>query len=219
MPVEVNRIKGRLKALFPKANLSSKRIDEISARLAKKPADDADDAAVDQVINDANDFMPFSDIAKEDDRIRTLEANQKKPDPKPADDGKPDPKPDPTPDPDDVPAWAKGMLDTNKKLLEKVENLEKGKITENKLAAARKTFNDNETFKGAKESTQEFFFKQLDPNSETSIEDQISDLETQYKDMVQVNADSGDYSGKPPAGGKEVDKPSDAEIEDVASRL
>lgn len=219
MPVEVSRIKGRLKELFPKANLSTKRLDELSARLAKKPADDADDAAIDQVINDANDYMPFADIAKEDDRIRNLEANQKKADPQPANGGKQDPEPNPTPAPEDVPAWAKGMLDTNKKLLEKVENLEKGKITENKLAAARDLFNKNETFKGLDEDDQDYYFGQIDPDSETPVEDQISNLATRHNKLVQVNADSGDYSGKPPAGGKDLGKPSEEEVGEVVDGM
>ena len=72
------KIAGRLKALFPKANLSQKRIDAIADKLELKVADDADDSVIDDVVNQANDFMDFEAIAKEDDRIRTLEANLEK---------------------------------------------------------------------------------------------------------------------------------------------
>ena len=52
MAVEKSKVVNRLKALFPKANLSQKRLDALADKLASKPADDADDAAIDAVIND-----------------------------------------------------------------------------------------------------------------------------------------------------------------------
>lgn len=81
MAVEAAKIKARLRALFPKANLSTKRLDEISAKLAKKPEDGATDAQIDEVLNDYNDngAMTFEEIAKSDDKIRTLEAGKPKP--------------------------------------------------------------------------------------------------------------------------------------------
>lgn len=211
MPVEVSRIKGRLRELFPKANLSTKRLDEISARLAKKPADDADETAIDQVINDANDYIPFADIAKEDDRIRNLEANQKKNEPAPADEPTPTPSPNPTPAPtdnkDDMPAWAKSLMET-------VNEIKTGKVIETKTAQARKVFDGNETFKSLNEKAKEFYFKQIDVNSETPIEDQISELETTHTEIYQSKADASGYAGKPPAGGN-TGKATEAEIKAI----
>src|SRR5690606_33501808 len=118
------KIAGRLKALFPKANLSTKRIDAITAKLESKVSDDADDAAIDEIVNQANDFMDFEALAKEDDRVRTLEANQKK-----SDEGKgtdPDPDKNQNPNPEN---------ETNtllKTLLGKVEALEKGEVSKSK---------------------------------------------------------------------------------------
>jgi len=79
MAVAPERIKARLKALFPKANLSKTRLDALAAKLSQKPADDADDAAIDEVLNTANEFHSFEDIARDDDRIRTLEASRNNP--------------------------------------------------------------------------------------------------------------------------------------------
>jgi hypothetical protein len=101
------KIAGRLKALFPKANLSTKRIDVITAKLESKVSDGADDTAIDEIVNQANDFMDFEALAKEDDRVRTLEANQKKGD-ESGDPPKDDPKNDPPKD--DTPEWAKALL-------------------------------------------------------------------------------------------------------------
>ena len=57
MAVDKLKVIARLKALFPKANLSQKRLDAYADKLAKKPADDADDATIDAIINDYNDFF------------------------------------------------------------------------------------------------------------------------------------------------------------------
>ncbi|MDO6389005.1 hypothetical protein Q4E40_02615 [Pontibacter sp. BT731] len=102
MAVAPERIKERLRSNFSGVNLSKQRLDELAARLSQKPADDADDAAIDQVLSNANDFMPFADIAREDDRVRTLLANQKAPEPQP--------QPTPQPKTDDTPEWAKALM-------------------------------------------------------------------------------------------------------------
>lgn len=226
MAVEAKRIKGRLRVLFPKANLSKKRLDEISARLAKKPDDDADESVIDKIITNANDVMPFEDIAKEDDRVRALEAKvSKKQDsdeeadekPETKDDGKTSEKEKPTND--DVPKWAQSMLDSNAALKKELEDLKTGRITDNKKDTARKLFEKNDTFKSLGEKNKEFFFKQIDVNSETSVEDQLEELETQYNDLVQQQADSRDYSSTPPTGSGNTDKPTDDELEAVTRNL
>ena len=119
-------IAGRLKALFPKANLSTKRIDVITAKLESKVSDNADETAIDEILNQANDFMDFEAVAKEDDRIRTLEANQKK-----GEEGVDSPKNETVTDPpkDDTPEWAKTLLS-------KVDALEKGKVIDSKASQA-----------------------------------------------------------------------------------
>ena len=107
MAVEKSKVIARLKALFPKANLSQKRLDALADKLASKPADDADDAAIDLVINDFNSVLSIEEIAREDDRVRTLEqkANPNPPTP-------PAPPAPPTPPTgDDVPAYVKALLD------------------------------------------------------------------------------------------------------------
>lgn len=72
MAVPKEKTKARIKALYPKTNLTQQRMDAIAAKLSEKLADDADDDAIDAVINDFNDIMPIEEIAKNDDRIRTL---------------------------------------------------------------------------------------------------------------------------------------------------
>lgn len=188
MPVEISRIKGRLKDLFPKANLSNKRLDELSARLAKKPSDDADDAAIDEVLNNANDIYSFEEMGKDQDRIANAE-NKLKNIPPPVDE--PEPTDPPKPESKDIPAWAQSLLD-------EVKGLKEGKITETKTQSARQLFDKNETFKSLKEKGREFYFSKIDVNSETSIEDQILSIEEVHNELVQGKADTTEHSNQPP---------------------
>jgi hypothetical protein len=196
MAVKPEVIKARLKALFPKANLSQKRLDAIAAKLAPMPADDADDAAVDAVVNQANDFNSFDEIAREDDRVRTLEEKAGKPTP-PTPPAPTDPPTPPTP-PADVPEWAKGLVEANKALLEKVTAIESGNVLQTKKQTALQSFEKSDVLKGLKPELKDRWVSRVDVNSETPIEDQIKELESEYADLVQVNADNNQYGG--PAG-------------------
>jgi hypothetical protein len=53
MAVKPEIIKARLKVLFPKANLSQKKVRRLRLNL-HKTTDDADDATIDAIINDYN---------------------------------------------------------------------------------------------------------------------------------------------------------------------
>lgn len=223
MAVKPEQIKARLKVLFPKANLSQKRIDAIAAKLCLKPADDADDVAIDAVVNDANDFMSFEDIAKDDDRVRTLEANQKAPT-TPAEIeaarieaerlknlGNP-------PAPDDAPAWAKALIDSNKKLADDLQVMKSGKVLETKKQTAQAVFETSDVFKNASKEVKDFMLKNIDVESETPIEDQVKGLEDTFGKMVQGSADTNSYAG--PAGSGAVNtKPNDLEVNEIVDNF
>lgn len=178
------KIAGRLKALFPKANLSTKRIDAITAKLESKVSDDADDAAIDEIVNQANDFMDFESLAKEDDRVRTLEANQKK-----GEDGGDPPKDDLKNDPpkDDTPEWAKTLLS-------KVDALEKGKITDSKANTVADLFSKSEILKGLPENQKQSWLKRVNLESE-DLAAEVAGLETEYTELKQSIVDSADLAG------------------------
>lgn len=201
MAVKPEVIKARLKVLFPKANLSQKRIDAYASKLAPKPADDADETAIDAIINDFNEVIDFVSVAQEDDRVRTLEANQKKPvDP-------PTPTPVPTPSPTDPPA----PNDVNAKLLEaitkltgEVEAIKSGKITDTKKLTAQQAFEKSEVLKLMKPEIKEKWLQRINVTPETTEDEitaQVASLETEYSDLTQSIADSSSYSGPVPSGG------------------
>lgn len=202
------KIAGRLKALFPKANLSTKRVDVITAKLESKVSDNADDTAIDEVVNQANDFMDFEAIAKEDDRIRTLEANQKK-----GDEGGDPPKDDKTPEQpkDDTPEWAKALLN-------KVEALEKGKVTESKANTVADLFSKSEILKGLPENQKQSWLKRVNLEAE-DLSAEVSALETEYTELKQSIVDSSEYAGSPFMKTEGKDAVSDADLDTVMNQL
>lgn len=215
MAVKPEIIKARLKVLFPKANLSIKRIDALAAKLAPMPTDDADDAAVDAILNQANDFNSFEEIAREDDRIRTLEA---KANPSPTPTPAPAPNPAPTPTPDDTPAWAKALIDSNQKMTADLEAIKSGNVLETKKQTASQLFEKSDVLKGLKEDLKPRWINRIDVNSETPIEDQIKELESEYSELVQVSADNNQYGG-PAGGGFKSDKPDDLVVNEIVDNL
>lgn len=207
------KIAGRLKILFPKANLSQKRIDTIVARLESKVQDDADDAVIDEVINQANDFMDFEAIAKEDDRIRTLESNQKKVEEggngnPPKNQGTPE---TPEPPKDDTPEWAKTLLT-------KVEALEKGKITESKQNTVSELFSKSEILKWLPENQKQAWMKRVNLDAE-DLSSEIMSLEAELTELKQSIIDSYDLASGPFKGTNGSDAVNESDLEAVMSQL
>lgn len=69
--------KARLKAKYPKANLSQKRLDAIADRLHKKFPDLTEETDHDAKIDDYYPEEDIMDMAKQDDAIRTLKTKVK----------------------------------------------------------------------------------------------------------------------------------------------
>lgn len=213
MAVKPEIIKARLKALFPKANLSQKRLDAYAAKLAPKPADDADDAAVDAIINDYNEVIDFEAVAKEDDKTRTLEADKKKADEAAAAKGGKGEKKEDEEEvkiDDDAPAWAKALLKSNEKLTSDLEAIKTGNVLQTKKQTASQLFEKSDVLNKLKEELKPRWINRIDVNSETPIEDQIKELESEYSELVQVNADNNQYGGA--AGGGSTNTKPDATI-------
>ena len=223
MAVAPEKIKARLKALFPKANLSTKRLDAYAAKLAPKPADDADDEAIDAIITDYNEVIDFEAVAKEDDKTRTLEAAKAKADAEKAAKGKGgkgegEEEEEELELGDDAPSWAKALIKQNQKLSSDLESIKAGKTIESKRATASELFGKSEVLKGIPETIRKNWEARIDVNSEVPFEEQIQALETEYSELVQVNADSNQYA--PAAGGGKADlKADDAVVDKMLGSL
>lgn len=78
MAVEASKVKARLRALFPKANLQD--LDKVCNAIGQKLEDEATDEVIDSAISDYNDVFSFESLASKDDTLRTLKAKlEKKP--------------------------------------------------------------------------------------------------------------------------------------------
>ena len=108
--MELQEIKGRLRELFPKANLSTTRISQYTEKLKAKLSEESTKEDVDNLIKDLNDLVDFEQVAKDDDRLRTYQKPQTKVEEAP--------KPSEEPKSDDVPEWAKALLTEVKTLRE-----------------------------------------------------------------------------------------------------
>lgn len=203
MAVDKLKVIARLKALFPKANLSQLRLDAIADKLAKKPADDADDTAIDAVINDFNDVLSIEDIAKGDDRTRTLEADKKKSEEIAA-------KKKPiTSEEEEEEVETEGMTAFEKQMLKKfgdlksdIDSIKTGNVKQSKLDQAKSLLEKSEVFKKLDDDTKGFMLKNVELDSETPFEEQITGLEGMFGKMVQTTADANQYApgagqGKP----------------------
>lgn len=198
MAVTQDKVKARLRALFPKANLSKARLDAIAAKLAEKPADDATDEQVDEVINDYNEVFNFDQIAKDDDRIRTLESRAANP-PKTEEE---EPKVD-----DETPAWAKALLS-------KVEQLE----SQQRVKSITERFNSDPRVK----DIPDFIRKGYIPSGEDDFEEKVSELADSFKeyaDKHKIAAYPNDVpgAGTPPRNpGAKIKPKTLAEVKDLA---
>lgn len=218
MAVAPEKIKARLKALYPKANLSTKRLDAYAAKLAPKPADDADDEAIDAIITDYNEVIDFEAVAKEDDKTRTLEAAKAKADADAAKGKGGDEKEVIEVDPD-APAWAKALLKQNEKLTSDLEAIKSGNVKQSKLDQAKSLLEKSEVFKKLDEDTKGFMLKNVDLESETPFDEQITGLEGVFGKLVQSSADGGDYAGPPPANVGKTEKFSEAEADAIVEGM
>lgn len=226
MAVDKLKVIARLKALFPKANLSQKRLDALADKLAKKPADDADDVAIDAVINDFNEILSIEDIAREDDRTRTLESEKKKAEEEAArkkaeqgDGADPKDKTDEKADLDkDTPAWAKALIAQNKKLETDLEAIKLGKVTETKQQTAQSLIDKSEVLKNLKPEIKNSWVKRIDLNSETPFEEQVTALEAEYTDLVQVSVNATSHAGAA-GGGQAPSTVNEKEIEKLVNEM
>lgn len=230
MAVTKQKIEDRFKILFPGLNLSKARMDAIADILAPKPADDADDATVDAVLNEANGYFPFSEVAKSDDRVRNAEAlleKAKTPEQVAAEleakrlaDEK---KARDLEALNEAPSWAKTFMEgVESKFAEigsKVAQIESGTVKTSKQATAAEAFAKSETLKALAGPTKDRWLGRINVDSETPIEDQIKELEAEYTELVQISADGRPLAGVPPVNSLADSKMTDAEADKLAMDL
>lgn len=197
----------KIRELFPNVNLSKERLDAIVDKLAAKITEEDQ---IEERINDLNEVVPFAEIAKQDDRVRTLEAEAKKKAAKSADPPKEDPDKKDKPD-DDPPAWAKALL-------EKVEKLESGKIATSRREKVLEKLKDADE-KYRNRVLRDFDRMRID--SDEDFETVLSDIESDFADFKQLQSDIGLGNDSPfgAFGNLDKGKPSDSEVESIVDSI
>lgn len=194
--------KARLKAKSTAAgaNLSTTRINAIAERLHKKFPEITEEKDHDAKIEDNYDDDELKDIAKTDDRLRTLEKLAKEKD-KPKDDPKPDdPKPDDTKD--DTPSWFKSWSQQQEQRLNQLETSKKAEELNKKIFGNPKL----------KDIPKKFWEKRQLPQKEEDIESFADDVITDYQEIV-PSFTPGQSKGKT------EDKPSKEKIEGIVNSI
>jgi hypothetical protein len=196
----LDTFKARLKAKYPGVNLSKERITAIADRLHKKFPDLTEEADHDAKLDELNELTPFDEIAKSDDKIRTLEAKskgQKTPEElaaeeaarKKADDAKKG---------DDEPAWFKAYREATDAKLQAFENEKKQGTIKQQLQTK------------LKDVPASIWSKRAMPESEDAIDAFVTEVQEDYKtDFVDKGlitpAPGGSKGGNTKPTEKEVD--------------
>ena len=197
--MELQEIQGRLRLLYPKANLSSTRISQYAERLKAKLSEESTQEDVDNLIKDLNDLVDFSQVAKDDDRLRTYQ--------KPKEEMKQE---EPTPTNTDNP-----MLEMLKQLTDKIDKLESDKFQE----SVSGKFKSDKRLEGIPSLVVDKFV----PKSFEDIESTIESLVDTFKDE-QIKSKLNSFGRNIPPQGEhsksvEVKQASDKEVEDVLKNL
>lgn len=93
-------------------------------------------------------------------------------------------------DNDDTPEWAKAIIESNKALSEKIVALEQEKSKQDKILKAQIALKSSKLPENLKQK----WANRINVESETSIEDQVKELETEFNELHTTIV--GSYSGK-----------------------
>lgn len=207
-----------LKTKFPGVQLSAARVEAIATKIDAKITT-ADE--IEAKLDEANELFPFADIAKQDDRIRSLEeeAKKKKPEPNPVP-ANPAPNPDPNNNDDkDTPPWAKSLIESQKALANDLSALKGEKVTNTRRATYL------ESLKGTSKEYQEREMKKFDRmkfETDEEFNEFLTEAKELHADAIQDDALDGVGNDKPLAsssGNASAKRATDAELDEVMGEL
>jgi ubiquitin len=171
-----DKIIAAIKAKFPAINLSKKRLNAIAAVIEKKVIDD--ETKIDATLDDLNSFTPLSELAKQDDEVRTLEAKIKSAQlPKDKDDVEATPVPG-----DDAPAYVKTLVEGLNKLTTQVQQLQ----SERAQTTVRQQIADK-----LKDVPASYWGKRAIPEKQEGVENFITEVTADYMQFKQELTDQG----------------------------
>lgn len=176
-------IRALLQSKFGGVQLSDARVEQLAKRLEGKVETEEDLETRLVVLDEA---LPFADIAKEDDRIRSLEAaaKAKKPVAKKPVEREEEEEDDPD---DEMPAWAKALIDGNKALQDTVQALKGEKVVSDRRSAILAKL------KGADEAYANKVvrdFGRMSFADDEAFEEYLGDVENDFTEHAQSQAES-----------------------------
>lgn len=204
--IMLDTFKARLKAklLTLGVNLSQTRIDAIADRLNKKFPDITDEAEHDGHIDEFNELQPFDEIAKVDDKVRTLESKTKdpKPDPKPA-----DPKPDPK------------AADPNAELATKLSDLEK-EVKEWREEKRKVKLTEALQAKMIEKKIPLSYASRFSVEKEEDIDKVVTDAETGYAELLaEIKVDPGNTKAPASSKARTTTAPDVKEVDAIIEKM
>lgn len=190
------KIIAAFKIKFPGINLSKTRLAAIAAKIEAKVIDD--ETKIDAELDAMNGYVSFADMAKEDDRVRTLESKLK-----------PVPKNE-TPeeklareqkealetkvDDPDMPAWAKQIIASNQTLTNELRTI--------KAKEALGTIKGKLQAELLKDIPVSYWGKRAIPEKEEDVQAFVDDVTNDYTTFKQEMSDKGlAILSEPPGGG------------------
>lgn len=235
----IDTFKARLKAKTKAAgvNLSQKRIDAFADRLHKKNPDVKEEKEHDDLIDALDELVVFADVAKEDDQIRTKDAqikklSEKKPDSKKPEDSDEEEEEE---EEEEEPKGKKKSKQEKEKpgrmpkylqeMAAKLDMLlgEKSKATIKSLIAAKLKGED-----GQPKVPEKFYSRWNLPEKEEDIDTFVAEVEAEYTELIPAGDAGGEKETKqqpvngghkPNRGGKTTSTASEKEIDEVMSRM
>lgn len=204
-----------LKTKFPGVQLSAARVEAIATKIDAKITTAEE---IEAKLDEANELFPFADIAKQDDRIRSLEEEAKKK--KPADEKGDNPKKE-EPKVDETPTekMLREALDGIKSLTSEVASIKGEKVTNTR----RTTY--LESLKGTSKEYQEREMKKFDRmkfETDEEFNEFLTEAKELHADAIQDDALDGVGNDKPLAsssGNASAKRATDAELDEVMGEL
>lgn len=204
-----------LKTKFPGVQLSAARVEAIATKIDAKITT-ADE--IEAKLDEANELFPFADIAKQDDRIRSLEEEAKKK--KPADEKGDNPKKE-EPKEDETPTekMLREALNGIKSLTSEVASIKGEKVTNTRRATYL------ESLKGTSKEYQEREMKKFDRmkfETDEEFNEFLTEAKELHADAIQDDALDGVGNDKPLAsssGNASAKRATDAELDEVMGEL
>lgn len=180
-------IRALLQTKFGGAQLSAARVDELAKRFEGKVTTEEE---LEAKMGAINEYLPFTDLAKDDDRARSVQAELDKlktptPAPQPT-----SPEPAPVPAPaasEEVPAWAKAIIDGNKTVTEKLAALEGQKVVNDRRSIIQAKLKDAGEDYSAKVLRD---FGRMSFQDDAAFDTYLADVETDFANHTQTQAES-----------------------------